>query len=91
MSTTWRCNLYGTELPDNGAPDGIGDQFLHHVYYYSDGSLQDDAAARASAEFSDSKAYLVASDYVMAAKTAGIMAHYVTGADGFAPPNRSDK
>ncbi len=38
--------LYGTELPDNGgAPDGIGDQFLHHVYYYSDGSLQDDASA----------------------------------------------
>ncbi len=72
--------LYGTELPDNGgAPDGIGDNTLHHVYYYSDGSLQDDAAAvRASAEFSDSKAYLAASDYRMATKTAGIMAHYIT-------------
>ncbi|TET89605.1 MAG: hypothetical protein E3J35_09355 [Methanomassiliicoccales archaeon] len=33
--------LYGTELPDNGgAPDGIGDNFNHHVYHHSSGVLQ---------------------------------------------------
>ena len=38
--------LYGTELPDNGAaPDGIGDFFNHHVYFYSTGDLQDDISA----------------------------------------------
>lgn len=38
--------LYGTELPDNGAaPDGIGDFFNHHVYFYSNGDLQDDISA----------------------------------------------
>jgi hypothetical protein len=71
--------LYGTELPDNGgAADGIGDQTLHHVYYYSDGSLQDDASAvRASGEYQAAKTYLQASNYAMAAKTAGIMSHYI--------------
>jgi hypothetical protein len=71
--------LYGTELPDNaGAPDGIGDQTLHHVYYHSDGVLQDDASAtRASQEFSSAKAYLVSADDALAAKTAGIMSHYI--------------
>lgn len=71
--------LYGTELPDNGgASDGIGDTTLHHVYYYSDHSLQDDASAvRASEEYEAAKTYLQASNYYMAAKTAGILSHYV--------------
>ncbi len=45
--------LYGTELPDNGAaPDGIGDNFNHHVYFYSTGDLQDDiSASRAQEEY----------------------------------------
>jgi hypothetical protein len=44
--------LYGTELPDNGgAPDGIGDSFKHHVYFYSTGDLQDNiSASRAQIE-----------------------------------------
>ncbi len=36
--------LYGTELPDNGgASDGIGDTSKHHIYYFSNGTLQDDS------------------------------------------------
>ncbi len=72
--------LYGMELPDNGgAPDGIGDQTLHHVYYRSGGALQDDASAvRASEEYARTLTYLRISNYPMAAKTAGIMSHYVT-------------
>lgn len=71
--------LYGTELPDNGgASDGIGDQTKHHVYYYSGGGLQDDVSAvRASQEFETAKSYLTASNPYMAAKTAGIMSHYI--------------
>src|SRR3990172_8914059 len=71
--------LYGTELPDNGgASDGIGDQTKHHVYFHSDGALQDDAsAARASQEYQNAETYLAGSSFYMAAKTAGIMSHYV--------------
>jgi len=72
--------LYGTELPDNNvAPDGIGDQNLHHVYYHSDHSLQDNATAlRASHEFNVARTYLGASSFQLAAKTAGIMSGYLT-------------
>jgi len=35
--------LLGTEAPDN--PDYVGDTGNHHVYYRSDGQLQDDKAA----------------------------------------------
>ncbi len=71
--------MYGTELPDNGgAPDGIGDQTLHHVYYHVFGTLEDDASAvRASEEYAHTLAYLRVSNYPMAAKTAGILSHYV--------------
>jgi len=71
--------LYGTELPDNNqATDGIGDTFKHHVYYWSNGSLQDDAAAdRASEEYYNTLNFLKAKDYTNAAKNAGIMSHYI--------------
>jgi parallel beta-helix repeat protein len=71
--------LYGTELPDNGAaPDGIGDTINHHVYYFANGSLQDDAAAvRASEEYNNSLNFLKADDYANAAKSAGVMSHYI--------------
>ena len=64
---------YGTELPDNNAaPDHIGDTSNHHVYFWANGSLQDDAAAlRASAEFQNALNFLNQSDYVDAAKAAG--------------------
>ena len=71
--------LYGTELPDNGgAPDGIGDTVLHHVYYSSNGSVQDDASAvRARTEYFIALNYSKAGNYAMAAKTLGIMSHYI--------------
>ena len=71
--------LYGTELPDNSqAPDGIGDIAKHHIYYWSNGSLQDGAAAiRADEEFQIALTFLEARDYANAAKTAGIMSHYI--------------
>lgn len=71
--------LFGTELPDNSAPpDGIGDSINHHVYFHSDGSLQDDVSAkRADAEYLAALNYLRQGNYTNAAKHAGIMTHYI--------------
>jgi hypothetical protein len=71
--------LYGTELPDNSqAADGIVDTSKHHIYFYADGSLQDDAAAqRASEEYQKALNYLKNNDYSDAAKTVGTMSHYI--------------
>lgn len=71
--------LYGTELPDNGmAPDGIGDTAKHHIYYWSNGSLQDDASAvRAYEEYNNTLNFLRLGDRANASKTAGIMSHYI--------------
>ncbi len=70
---------YGTELPDNdGAPDGIGDFFKHHVYFYSTGDLQDDASAsRAQEEYDEVIDRLTSGEDALAAKHAGIMSHYI--------------
>jgi hypothetical protein len=72
--------LYGTELPDNGqAPDGIGDSTNHHVYFHSNGTLQDDvAASRASAEYLKALSFLKQGNLVNAAKYAGILTHYIS-------------
>jgi parallel beta-helix repeat protein len=71
--------LYATELPDNGgAPDGIGDVALHHVYYWANESIQDDASAvRAQTEYDNAVNYMESGDFAMAVKTLGIMSHYV--------------
>lgn len=71
--------LYGTELPDNDAPPkGIGDQRAHHVYFRVDGSIQaDDAARRASEEYSAAKALLREGNWNAAAERAGVMSHYI--------------
>jgi hypothetical protein len=71
--------LYGTELPDNNqAADGFGDTGKHHIYFYANGSLQDGAAAqRAGEEYQKALTQLKNKDYVNAAKTAGIMSHYI--------------
>jgi len=71
--------LYGTELPDNGvAPDGIGDTVKHNVYYFANGSLQDDASAiRAQAEYNEALNYIKSGNVTTAAKTLGIMSHYI--------------
>ena len=71
--------LYGTELPDNGqAADGIGDTTKHHVYYFANGTLQDDAAAdRAAEEYAKAVAAYNAGNFSGAAKQLGIVTHYV--------------
>jgi len=71
--------LYGTELPDNWqAPDGIGDSTKHHIYYNSaEVMTDDDAAVRASTEYTNTLNFLKAEDYAKAAKNAGIMSHYI--------------
>lgn len=73
--------LYGTELPDNSKAvlgDGIGDTTLHHVYYRSNGQLQDDASARRAQEACDQVlSYLNTKDYAKAAKWMGVASHYV--------------
>ncbi len=71
--------LYGTELPDLPASQGgIGDTTKHHIYYYSNASLQDDASAkRASEEYQKALTYLKNGSYVDAAKEAGVLTHYI--------------
>lgn len=71
--------LYGTELPDNSqAPDGIGDTAKHHFYFYANGTVQDNASATRAAQMCQiALNYLNAKDYPDAAKTAGIMSHYI--------------
>jgi hypothetical protein len=71
--------LYGTELPDNAEPwDGIGDTVNHHIYYYANGSLQDDASAvRADQEFHNAMHYMKYGNLSMAAKILGVMTHYI--------------
>jgi len=71
--------LYGTELPDNGeASEGIGDTGKHHVYYFANDSLQDDASAlRAQIEYASAISLYTAGELTNAAKKLGVMAHYI--------------
>lgn len=71
--------LYGTELPDNGiVPDGIGDKTLHHVYYFSNGSVQDDASAvRAREEYDKAFELFKCGNLANASLRLGIMTHYI--------------
>jgi hypothetical protein len=78
LSTTYHPKyMLGTEAPDN--PVYIGDSTNHHVYYYSDGVLQDDdSAVRASQMYEVALGYLRSGDYEAAAYDIGAMAHYVS-------------
>jgi len=71
--------LYGTELPDNSqAAEGIGDTTLHHIYFFANQSLQDDAAARRARDMQNQAlAAISAGDYALAAKWTGAMTHYI--------------
>lgn len=77
--------LYGTELPDNGeAIDGIGDTVNHHVYYFTNGSLQeDDSAVRASEEYAEALDFATAGNLTDAVKSLGIMTHYIADLASF--------
>jgi len=74
------CNglfLLGTEAPDN--PSYIGDTGKHHVYYRSDGSVQDDASAvRAASIYGSALQYLKSGDMDSAAFEIGVMTHYIS-------------
>jgi hypothetical protein len=71
--------LYGTELPDNNiAADGKGDTSRHHVYFYANGSLQDNSSAiRANEEYLSAQASFGMGNVSGAAKHLGMAAHYV--------------
>jgi hypothetical protein len=71
--------LYGTELPDNGTePGGVGDTTKHHVYFFANGSLQDDmAAVRAREEYANATSFFSAGNFSEAAKCLGMVAHYI--------------
>ncbi len=69
--------LIGTEAPDNS--QYIGDFATHHVYYYSDGSLQDDSSAvRSKAMYDLALARLDAGEFRTAAYYMGAMTHYIS-------------
>ena len=80
--------LYGTELPDNNNASvvgHIGDTLKHHVYFWANGSLQDDVAAdRATEEYQTALNLLDARNFSGAALTAGIMSHYIADVAVFA-------
>jgi hypothetical protein len=71
--------LYGTELPDsNQASDGVGDTTKHHVYYFANGSVQDDASAvRATEEYMNAVNFYNAGNFGEAAKRLGMVTHYI--------------
>jgi hypothetical protein len=80
--------LYGTELPDNNNASvigHIGDTTKHHVYFWANGSLQDDVAAdRAAEEYQTALSLLNSGNFSGAALTAGIMSHYIADVAVFA-------
>ncbi len=80
--------LYGTELPDNNnaaVVGHIGDTVKHHVYFWANGSLQDDVAAdRAAEEYQVALNLLMTGNFSGAALTAGIMSHYIADVAVFA-------
>jgi len=78
--------LYGTELPDRGGvPDGIGDTVKHHVYYFANGSLQDDASAvRAQEEYVKAVNLFKVGNLANANKRLGVVVHYISDLAVFA-------
>jgi hypothetical protein len=72
--------FYGTELPDNGgASEGIGDTSKHHIYFFANGLVQDDASAqRAQQEQNNAVNLFKAGDLTGAAKRLGMMTHYIS-------------
>jgi hypothetical protein len=78
LSTTYHARyMLGTEAPDN--PVYIGDSMSHHVYYYSNGVLQDDhSAVRASQLYQIALGYIRDGNYEAAAYDIGAMTHYIS-------------
>jgi len=72
--------LYGTELPDNkDTPGGVGDATSkHHIYFFSNGTIQDDASAvRAREEYVAAQQAFAAGNLSSAAMHLGMVTHYI--------------
>jgi hypothetical protein len=72
--------LYGTELPDNkSTPGGVGDAAAkHHVYFYANGTVQNNASAvRAGEEYENAKQAFAAGNFSAAAMHLGMVTHYI--------------
>ena len=71
--------LYGTELPDNrNTPGGVGDTNKHHVYFFTNRTLQDDSSAvRAREELANAQQLYNSGNYSGAAEHLGMVAHYI--------------
>lgn len=68
--------LFATEYPDY--PVGYGDTFNHHIYYRSNGDLQEnDSAVRAEEEYNKALKALKKFDYVNARYFTGALTHYI--------------
>ncbi|MCH8022808.1 MAG: zinc dependent phospholipase C family protein, partial [Thaumarchaeota archaeon] len=78
--------LLGTEMPDNSnLIGGLNDKTFHHVYYNDDRSLQDDiGATRTQSEFLRTIHYLNFNEEKLAARSAGVMTHYIADLSVFA-------
>ena len=71
--------LYGTELPDRGGSGFKDDHRLHSVYYASDGSLEDDYAAKRAEEYLQQVRDSLRRGYSdLAAMYMGVVSHYLT-------------
>lgn len=81
ISDNLNAYLYGTEIPDFI----YSDTFDHHVYFYANGTvMEDNAAKKARDHFKALKDSLKAKDTKKAAEEAGIMTHYLDDVAVFA-------
>ncbi|MCQ5376676.1 MAG: hypothetical protein NO516_01350 [Candidatus Methanomethylicia archaeon] len=79
--------LFGTELPDYASAVGgygIGDTSKHHVYYFSNKTLQDNSSAvRAQDMYNYSLQLMMEGDLDKAVMMIGAMTHYITDVGSF--------
>lgn len=81
---------YGSEMPDYNKTMcnciyGLRDQRYHHVYYWKNGTLQDDSAARrAQEEYNLAMKNLSIGDKYNFSIHVGMMSHYISDVSNFA-------
>ena len=75
--------LYGTEFPDRSAASwggisGYGDKATHHIYFFDNGTLKEDAAGkRATEEYGKALTAYSDKNYNACAVYLGCIAHYI--------------
>lgn len=81
---------YGSEMPDFNSTEcncmyGIGDKKYHEVYYYRNGTAQnDDSARRAQEEYNLAMTYFGVGDKYNFSIHIGMMSHYIADVSNFA-------